>query len=690
MGEEELEALVHYFHDLQSSEPASSRAVALTALHQNCYEMALKYCLMSQEQSTDNLNRFLTMTTLAQVYKSLWGGSAEEHEKNKRTAYDMALAALEIPLEWSSSDDVKRQRRENFILRAEYEVEMSEYGKAVGSYEAAKDAWPQSSGGLLSSVAKLLDEKNEYAALVSKVESWGLENRLYWLALTDPCEPYYSWFSANTMFQRAAALADTSARKADSPVGTEQKRKLSPSLASMINIYEEMIEYMRRMNHAACLRYELARAYRTVIGDDLAAKRILDTLLEGDSCYDPSLEYESKFLPDAIREDYSVIVFEQFQASMDAQEKIALLDEFENIPNRRLIRSTGIANMQDNKTTTMLARMIRKARSPHEFQAHMEKVFQACIATLSDSVSGNDQLSFYILAKLLMCIDGLQREAKIALSAQVSLVDKSLTYEDNSWIDDCFDAVSPVEPQSTSFDGGTAAPMDRRRASNEVPAGEMQPVNSPEGINTTADSKENKDNDDNDNDDNDDDDNDDDDDDNDNDDDKDNNNDDNSNAADDDDDDDEGTSEDGLDEAELESMVDQTQAEALLDQTQTEALLDQDLAEWAVLTCSGPCAKLQRDWTGLTLYTCLICARCDLCQECYDKRQALNLGDKSAHWRSFCGKDHEYVQAPIEGWKGVKDGVMTIGDKRIEFKVWLEELRDVTWKKAWAGFWKGG
>jgi hypothetical protein len=35
---------------------------------------------------------------------------------------------------------------------------------------------------------------------------------------------------------------------------------------------------------------------------------------------------------------------------------------------------------------------------------------------------------------------------------------------------------------------------------------------------------------------------------------------------------------------------------------------------------------------------------------------------------SFCGKDLKYLKAPMQGWKGVKVGVMTIGEQRQEFK----------------------
>lgn len=68
-------------------------------------------------------------------------------------------------------------------------------------------------------------------------------------------------------------------------------------------------------------------------------------------------------------------------------------------------------------------------------------------------------------------------------------------------------------------------------------------------------------------------------------------------------------------------------------------------------------------------------------------RQRANNSGKLDHWREFCGKDHTYIKAPVDGWKGVRNGVMRIGDERIDFKEWLRGLRDERWPRAWEEFW---
>jgi len=46
----------------------------------------------------------------------------------------------------------------------------------------------------------------------------------------------------------------------------------------------------------------------------------------------------------------------------------------------------------------------------------------------------------------------------------------------------------------------------------------------------------------------------------------------------------------------------------------------------------------------------------------------------SAHWERYCGQDHEYVKAPIEGWMGIKNGIVRIGEEKIAFKHWLTDV----------------
>ncbi|KAF4971548.1 hypothetical protein FZEAL_9832 [Fusarium zealandicum] len=109
------------------------------------------------------------------------------------------------------------------------------------------------------------------------------------------------------------------------------------------------------------------------------------------------------------------------------------------------------------------------------------------------------------------------------------------------------------------------------------------------------------------------------------------------------------------------------------------------------LFCEGACDGTKfKWWGGRTAYCCMTCYDGFFCEDCYEKRQAANRGDEPLKSRQYCGRDHEYLKLPIEGWQGVKDGkVMMEGEEPIEFQEFLRQVRDELCKEAWESFWEG-
>jgi hypothetical protein len=133
----------------------------------------------------------------------------------------------------------------------------------------------------------------------------------------------------------------------------------------------------------------------------------------------------------------------------------------------------------------------------------------------------------------------------------------------------------------------------------------------------------------------------------------------------------------------------------------------EDLNPYSEIFCNG-CSKLFSDWNKGSVYLCITCTNCDLCEDCWKMRDRCNKGEEWRDWKSFCGEGHRYIRGPVIGWKGVKGGVLKldgVGEEKVEgkdggeggdncreweeivFKEWLEGLQE-RWTEAWKGFWK--
>jgi hypothetical protein len=308
----------------------------------------------------------------------------------------------------------------------------------------------------------------------------------------------------------------------------------------------------------------------------------------------------------------------------------------------------------------MLARMVRKVRPAQDFQDQMEKAFEECMTTLTDSVGWNDQFSFYILSKVLMCLPRLERDALISISLQISLVDPALSMrgyssnEDGSEDqaedqaesqakskaeDEAPNSLSP--PQEVTVPLTPDNPHDKPSEAGEAKVNGEASTDLRLSVGASIATVKGK-----------------------------------------------SWNEEQIATSDIPLSAQSTPQPA----SPTLSEPSEDLAPWSALTCDGGCGRICKTWAAMGhLYTCLICAACDLCQECYDKRQKMNAGDTTVSWKSFCGQDHEYLKGPIEGWKGVKDGMIRIGDEEpVVFKEWLRGLREERWEAAWKEFWRGG
>jgi hypothetical protein len=296
----------------------------------------------------------------------------------------------------------------------------------------------------------------------------------------------------------------------------------------------------------------------------------------------------------------------------------------------------------------MLARMVKKVRPAQDFQDQMEKVFEMCMTTLTGSVVWNDLFSVCILSKVLMCLTGLERDALISCSLRISLIDPAL----------------PMREYSSNEDrpGDEAENQAKNEAGDEVsnslspPRVMVVPLTPDNPYDKSSEAEE--------------------------------------------------TRVNGEASTDLHASVgaslaivkgkswNEEQAATSDIPSSTQSIPQpafpspseplEDLVHSSYLMCVGGCGRTGKSWAAMGhLYTCLVCAACDLCQQCYDKREVMNAGDTAAGWASFCGQDHEYLKGLIDGWKGIKDGMIGIsGEEPVAFREWLRGLREGRWKAA--------
>ena len=308
---------------------------------------------------------------------------------------------------------------------------------------------------------------------------------------------------------------------------------------------------------------------------------------------------------------FSDILLEEFRHATLGEEKREAYDTMRDVV-RRVGESIGSEfDPTQSQTVIPLAHMARKMDAL-EFERGLERTFQGCVAALTDETGWNDRLSLRMLARVL-AVMGLEREAQIAATSQVYVLDMDIYRRERS--------SGPSEPG----DGGGSGPGGSEMGeTSETVRGEDAATCS----NSVAP--------------------------------------DGSGAEDND-----------------ERVPDQEEGSAL----------EPPVADGDIYWRNGDvrCADCKADWMhwsqSYPMYLCYYCAELELCQSCFDKRARRIAGEPSDDWRVLCPEGHEHLRLPVEGWGGLRSGVLRLGGEEVPFREWLDEIKDKKWPEAWAKFW---
>ncbi|KAI6764010.1 hypothetical protein HG530_007799 [Fusarium avenaceum] len=141
------------------------------------------------------------------------------------------------------------------------------------------------------------------------------------------------------------------------------------------------------------------------------------------------------------------------------------------------------------------------------------------------------------------------------------------------------------------------------------------------------------------------------------------------------------------DEVEIDSSDDEDKLEPMPD---NEGDLIDD--EEALYSCGGFCypAREFKWWGNRSAYLYVTHETGMICEECQAEYDAIQRGEKSFKGRYFWGIGHDKLKLPVEGWKGVKDGVLRIeGEEPIAVNAFFEKLRTGVCRDAWERLWAG-
>ena len=267
------------FDDLEK-DACARWAIGVTMRWYEHYEDAVVECKEALELATDDLNRFRILGSLADLYRQ---------QKKWEESYEWATQALQYRP--AGGDKLSLMIREVLNMRAACETQLGRKDQAMVTIEESRSLVPGTiavmSSDTLDSLTVMLAEQDKWEELMSRLENWTLWDRFSWLCLTMNGEERHD------RFQQAA--------------------KKSGKVAFLVEAYGEIILYLETSypQSAGIVRYQLAKAYHTVIHDNAKAKALLHKVLDADACVELVSGDESYSTLEDARFDLADILYEE-------------------------------------------------------------------------------------------------------------------------------------------------------------------------------------------------------------------------------------------------------------------------------------------------------------------------------------------------------------------------------------------
>lgn len=109
--------------------------------------------------------------------------------------------------------------------------------------------------------------------------------------------------------------------------------------------------------------------------------------------------------------------------------------------------------------------------------------------------------------------------------------------------------------------------------------------------------------------------------------------------------------------------------------------------------CGGFCnpSRTFRWWGGRSAYFYVTFATGIICEECQAEYETIQRGEGTFKGRYFYGIGHDHLKLPVEGWRGVRDGVLMLeGEEPITVTDFIKKLQTEVCEDAWGRLWEDG
>ncbi|KAL1884038.1 hypothetical protein Daus18300_000147 [Diaporthe australafricana] len=450
----------------------------------------------------------------------------------------------------------------------------------------------------------------------------------------------------------------------DHRIAVREAAKRSGEGRALLELYNTAVKYLGNLDMSvfgdgiASLSYEAAEYSRRALGEDGMAKDCLERLINDPKSDIDWIEPCCGLLSEQL--------FENFRRSNNPIAKKTALEE-----TKKLLAKLSEVHGNDFKAaksniSLLLAWMLRKLGPALEWHDVLEAAFQSCVEDLRDDIGWNDSTSLRRLARLLMSVDGMEIQAQVAMTVQHYVIDAEVHKSDLA--KEALNEQGTLKSEEQQGEQQQESAEAETQASGEVERVTTNLVSETSPASTTG-------------------------------------------APD--------TSSASTADREPGPAVQRGQDDNASNSPQTTTTTPAVDPKPATTDATPPvalgggsggsddginpmneglrgvgragfwcndCRKDVVDWTHGGAYMCLYCIDCDICEECFEKRAARHRGELEADWRVVCPQGHRHIQAPVEGWRGVKDGMLQIGGDVVSFKEWLWDVEN-QWKAYWDRFW---